>query len=355
MKYFNIIFLIISLLILHSNRLPPHQYSYIGLLSFLIPLIIACNFIILIFWLRKLSYHAILPFVALLFGIRFMLATVAFNFKDREAMPEDITLLSYNVRGFNANTEGHDNRIEASKAMIDWVVENDADIKCFQEFYSHQSLDRLKTIEKIAREGVYDYHISYAGDEHKNARLIKGIAIFSKYPIIEHGEIDLKSFFPINKGTYADIDINGDTIRVISVHLSSMSIKERNLLKKEFDEVKQNYKDVASRLHTGIRTRSRQIVEVERIIQESPYKVILCGDLNELPYGYTYYRFRKTLKNAFEEAGKGFGFTYNGMLFFLRIDHIFYDPAIEATQYTTFRKVKYSDHFPIQGTFSLKK
>ena len=90
-------------------------------------------------------------------------------------------------------------------------------------------------------------------------------------------------------------------------------------------------------------------------IELSPYKVLLCGDLNDLPYGNTYMRLSKLLVNAFEMKGRGFGFTYNGKIPFLRIDNQFVDKSIAVNQFAVFRNVKYSDHFPIWANYTLNK
>jgi endonuclease/exonuclease/phosphatase family metal-dependent hydrolase len=84
----------------------------------------------------------------------------------------------------------------------------------------------------------------------------------------------------------------------------------------------------------------------------SPYEVVLMGDLNELPYSNAYFRLSEALQNAFELAGRGFGFTFMRILFFLRIDHIFSTPALKPIQFKTHAEVDYSDHYPISATFT---
>jgi endonuclease/exonuclease/phosphatase family metal-dependent hydrolase len=64
---------------------------------------------------------------------------------------------------------------------------------------------------------------------------------------------------------------------------------------------------------------------------------------------------KSLLNNAFEEAGNGFGFTYNGKLFFLRIDNQFVDEGLTVTDFRTHRNIPFSDHFPISATYSLDK
>jgi endonuclease/exonuclease/phosphatase family metal-dependent hydrolase len=61
------------------------------------------------------------------------------------------------------------------------------------------------------------------------------------------------------------------------------------------------------------------------------------------------------MNNGFEKAGKGFGFTYNKVLFFLRIDNVFFDDVLEILDFKTHSEVDYSDHYPVSAVFSLDK
>jgi endonuclease/exonuclease/phosphatase (EEP) superfamily protein YafD len=178
-----------------------------------------------------------------------------------------------------------------------------------------------------------------------------GVAIFSRFPIINQGDIVFGEN-TLNKGVYVDVAVNRDTIRVFNVHLHSMSIKADSLFATSgYQEIKENYLDTFRRLRTGFAARGQQIAILEEYIRSSPYKVVVCGDFNDIPYSYTYQKLRSNLKNAFEEAGRGFGFTYNGKLFFLRIDNQFFDPRLSALAFSTLRDIPYSDHFPIFATY----
>jgi endonuclease/exonuclease/phosphatase family metal-dependent hydrolase len=56
--------------------------------------------------------------------------------------------------------------------------------------------------------------------------------------------------------------------------------------------------------------------------------------------------------NSFEKAGDGFGLTYNGNLF-LRIDNQFASKDIKVRAFKVHKEIKYSDHFPIEGIYSI--
>jgi endonuclease/exonuclease/phosphatase family metal-dependent hydrolase len=81
----------------------------------------------------------------------------------------------------------------------------------------------------------------------------------------------------------------------------------------------------------------------------------LCGDLNDVPYSYTYFHLKKYLDNAFEKAGNGFEISLNSPIFYVRIDNQFFSPSIEIFNYQTYQNIEYSDHFPIKVLYGLER
>ena len=123
----------------------------------------------------------------------------------------------------------------------------------------------------------------------------------------------------------------------------------------DYQETKSSYAGVLRRLRKGFVAHSRQITTLDRYVRNSPHPVIVCGDFNSMPYSYTYQKMRKRLHNAFEDAGSGFGFTYNSRaFFFLRIDNQFYDSRLRVANFRVHRDVGFSDHFPISATYSVR-
>ncbi|MCS6795843.1 MAG: endonuclease/exonuclease/phosphatase family protein, partial [Raineya sp.] len=238
-----------------------------------------------------------------------------------------------------------------AKKLIQQVVEDSSDIKCLQEFFCEDSSKVFNTIAKIKEKGKYFYAISPNKKERHN---YFGIAIFSKYPIVRSGEIK----FPksLNRGQFADIVIHKDTIRVYNIHLQSISLDEEKMFDvASYEELKVSYNNVFSRLLRGFRMRAKQTDLVLSHLAHSPYPVIVCGDFNDTPYSYTYKRFREKLFNAFEAKGSGLDFSYNGKLFFLRIDNQFFSEKIKIHYFETDRSFNYSDHFPLRAIYSIKK
>jgi endonuclease/exonuclease/phosphatase (EEP) superfamily protein YafD len=154
-------------------------------------------------------------------------------------------------------------------------------------------------------------------------------------------------------GIYADILYKSDTVRIYNVHLASM-----NLELYQYRQVSRNYlskiRRLIGRLKYGAETRSYQLNRIIEHTNQCPYPFIISGDFNETPYNYVYFKMRALFSNTFEEVGNGFGFTFNSMLFFLRIDHQFHSKAFEATEFRVDRSMKLSDHFPLRGFYRLR-
>jgi endonuclease/exonuclease/phosphatase family metal-dependent hydrolase len=123
----------------------------------------------------------------------------------------------------------------------------------------------------------------------------------------------------------------------------------------DFDGIKENYRQTLRKLKRGQVARASQLEILMEHMENSPYANILVGDFNDVPYSYTYFTLRNIMNNAFEKAGKGFGFTYNKVLFFLRIDNVFFDNSLEILDFKTHSEVDYSDHYPVSAVFSLDK
>ncbi len=258
-------------------------------------------------------------------------------------------VLSYNVRVFNVYSHLNTDFV-SSRETIDWVVSQDADIKCLQEFYVKQDSEIFSTIKALSKEHPY-YHFEPTVTNSQGAQF--GMAIFSKYPIVHRGSLQVKKSRH-NSILYADIVKGEDTVRIYNVHLQSMSIDEKELTNSNSETFSKNLKQLLSQLKHGFIRRAAQIDNLCEHLERSPYPVILTGDLNDMPYSYSYQKLKKHLYSSFENGGRGFGFTFNGNLFFLRIDNQFYSEGITLSGFKTHNKVKHTDHFPISAEYSLE-
>lgn len=341
-RFIVVVFFLVSLALFYSVYISPEFFPYVGLLTLTNPLLLCINafiFISLVFAKRKL---AIFPLIALIAGWKYVGTTIQFNLPQES--DESISVLSYNVHMFNYQHPSTNPALN-SENLVKWIQENPSDIKCFQEFYQDFTTPSKNHLKQLATEAGYEY--SYQLNEGNRNRRSYGMAILSKYPIINDGKVfDTRR----NNGVmFADIKIDKDTIRVYNAHLESMNIDKDNL--NNIEGIKENYRSTLKKLKNGQVVRASQLEILKEHMDNSPYPTIIVGDFNDVPYSYTYFFLRKNLENAFEKAGRGFGFTYNRVLFFLRIDNIFFDPVFDILNFKTHREVDYSDHYPISASF----
>ena len=340
-------------------QVPPYKFWPAGFMAFSLPGALVLNLFFLLYWMLKRSWFVLLPLLTLLLGWNYYSWFVAINSKDDEPVQgaETIHVLSYNTHMFNAYTDKGGKETEASVEMADWVSTHPADVYCLQEFYSNRGSSIYNTVNKIGtRYGKHRY-FSVSNVDRNKADI--GMAIFSRYPIINEGTIIFKEK-STNRVVWVDLDVKGDTVRVYAVHLQSMSIKSQDIENTysaigNEESLKREGRNLARRLRMGFIARGYQVEELLAHVQESPYPVIVAGDFNDIPFSYTYSELAKNLDNAFVEAGNGIGATYNGPLPFLRIDNQFYSEGLRAIDFQVHHEMGLSDHFPVSAKYIVEK
>ncbi|WP_215224720.1 endonuclease/exonuclease/phosphatase family protein [Echinicola shivajiensis] len=343
MRYLVFLFFSVSIILFFGVNISPEVLPYAGLVPVLIPLVLLLNIILLVILVLSKKKTFILPLIAILLGWKFF--GVTFQMNEKNESGEGITVMSYNAHMFTYE-KYKANDPKATSNIYNWIREQDVDIMGFQEFFQDHTTPARNALKMISNEGKY--HYSTQSVDGRTGKRFFGLAIFSKYPIINEGKIfDNKRN---NGAMFVDLKIDKDTIRVYNVHLESMSIPADQL--DNIDGIKENYKETWRRLNKGMVSRASQVNVLKEHISLSPYPVILMGDFNDVPYSYTYFTLRSILENSFESVGRGFGFTFNRVLFFLRIDNIFYSKSLTPIQFNTLQEVDYSDHYPIKATFS---
>lgn len=352
-RFVNSIVLVVSVISYISVLISPQFFWLFGFVSMLIPFCLIANvFFVLLWWWRKRWYLLYSLFV-LIIGFPFWQASLSLGglFKeDLDTTKNYLSVLSYNVREFDVYQRTNDD-YTVTKNTINWIKNDTSEIICIQDFYNAESHSVLNTREQIQNsESTYYFHERYTSANHNNGKF--GIAIFSKYPFLNKGEVHFK-VKTSNGAIFADIVKGNDTIRIYNVHLESMSINQNEL--QPIDKPEETFWYASKRLKRGFAMRAQQVDAIVNHIQTSPYPVILCGDLNDLPYSYTYFKLHQKLENAFESNGLGTGFTFNGKLFFLRIDNQFYEEdQIECLYFNTHREVPFSDHYPLSAVYEIK-
>lgn len=322
-KIFYILNSLLATILLLSYLLPfvsPKNIPSFAILSLLVPILTIINVLFAIYWLLKLKKHFFLS--ALVLTIGWFVSKPLYKIAGKNSsLNDDVKIMSYNVRMFNHWKWIEDDSI--SRKINDFVLKESPDILLFQEYY---------TLEKQQ----FSYPYKYIKTKNEKAKI--GLAIYSKFPIINQGSLNLEK--TSNNIIFADIIRKKDTIRVYNLHLQSL---ELNTDKENFGE--EDKEKLIARLKDGFKKQAYQ-TEVF-LAHETNWKgkKIVAGDFNNTSYSWVYNQISENKKDAFIEAGKGFGKTFN-YWFPMRIDFILTDTNATINSFKTMDK-KFSDHYPI--------
>jgi len=352
---------ITALLYLLSSLAPyikPTDSWFISLLGLFFPVFLTLLIGFLIFWLFAKPKMVLLPLIVLLFGYTSIIVFWGFNSPTRfkqEKKPADIRIASWNVARFLEWKRNDSEKSKTRLKILDQIKKQNADILCLQEFFYSPDAEFYNNIREIQAMGYPEFYFSNDPDGDKQ---FIGCIIFSKYPMIDTGLV--RYFRPSMPEAliHADIKIGKDTIRVFTSHLQSVQFRKKeydaiNELKSAEDSFFINSKTVLSKLRKAMKYRSTQADVVRQIVDDSPYPVIFCGDLNDTPNSYTYFTIRGNMQDAFLEKGFGIGRTFRSISPTLRIDYIFYDGHFKIQQFDRIVK-NLSDHFMILADLKLQ-
>ncbi|HEX6892967.1 MAG TPA: endonuclease/exonuclease/phosphatase family protein [Chryseolinea sp.] len=356
-KYFHIAVAIFLSIIYLSGLVPPTRVFNLWITSFVIPVALLINHVLLIIFLVLRKRSAVFYLGSLLIGIPYLTSTIGVKhlLPKRDMDGQTLSVMNYNMGVYSTHPYRYTNRDSARLALKNWILNSESDIKCIQEFANIPWSKEFNLIDRLEAGGLH-YYFSTDDKDSKRDHFKNGTLIISKYPIIESGDV-LSSRNGFNRIAYADIKVKEDTIRVVNVHLQSMGLGENNPRHtRDLNTLKNQVYTILRKLRTGVFERSRQVRQLSDFIERSPYPVICAGDFNDLPYSYNYRHLRNRMKNSFEESGKGFGFTYSGgTLKLLRIDNQFYSSGLHSVGFETLDNIKLSDHFPLRGEYVIQK
>ena len=316
-----------------------------AVLSLCIPLALLLNLLALAFWGYRRHRLFWLPLLALVAGWPFVKATFAWG--DRPQATADFTVLTYNVEVFKLYQRQR-GKTSPPENIVNWLVTDNADIKCLQEFYNEASSDVFNTTRRLKTASHPHVWVVPAITNRIGGQF--GLAIFSRYPLVKKGKIDFDGGGS-NGAIYADVATGKGTVRVVNVHLESLRMDEQDL---QIDRNNYKYKSkgLLKIFRRAAPAHARQLGQLLKLMQDSPHPVIICGDFNETPYGYLYFQLKRHMYSAFEEAARGFGFTFNdSKLFFLRIDHQFFAEGLQVLWQETAYSAGFSDHFPVKAGY----
>ena len=339
-KYFSFLFLIATFAIagftifgLFGGNVPPAGNSARALLVYVLPIFIAANIVMLIYWLiRRRWKWTIIPILTLLCCIPYLGTIFQFNLGDNSSDARNgVKIATYNVAMFGRETTGF-----IAQDILAEMRRQKVEVLCLQEYNERSGA-------QVNSENYKDYfpYMAKGRDD---------MVIFSRHPITKSKTIDFE--YTNNSAMWADLDINGRIVRIFNVHLETTGLNRT--LRKAAKLQMQGFQVENNRLLSaiygnytmGMVVRSGQAEMLAQEIRKTKGAHIVCGDFNDVPYSYVYNTMLGNLVDGFKECGHGWMYTFRGGKKMVRIDYIFHDESLKGLDYYKY-DLTYSDHFPV--------
>lgn len=225
-----------------------------------------------------------------------------------------------------------------------WLRANPADVVILSEIFAplQGSIPRLRDLYPFA-----------AAHQRHNA-----VAILSRYPIIEaYGWVVEQRGQGYPSFPRVTVQVGDQPVRVIGTSLAApLRLQGRVGL----PDVRVPGVNALWDMVLGYDDRQRR-AEVSTILQwidESPYPVIVAGDMNLVEGSADYRRLSARLTDSYREAAAGFGFTFPAWQAFglpavlpplMRLDYVWHTPDL-VTLDARYGEYVGSDHLPVLAT-----
>ncbi len=337
----NLFLIILTLFTYLSPYVDPKIFWPIALPGLIYPWLLLGNFVFIFFWLLIGHRYWLFSFFCLIVGGTHFLSIVGVSGLARDT----VELKQHPIKVTSLNC--HIFVRPKSKELVDhaawkkFITASKPSILCLQElpagFFTTEKYHRI-------RETLSDFPYQY----HHQSKS-KPLTILSKYPILNGGG----ALFENNSNGYlfSDVEVDKKMIRIFNLHLQSNSVTSiaRKVTEGKIQEKETwlNLKGMVARYKNNAKLRAKQAKEIADLIAKSPYPVIVCGDLNDVPQSYTYRLVKGSLKDAFKVAGVGLGITYSGDIPALRIDYVFTDPSLKVLSTGVTKEKNISDHHAV--------
>ena len=340
-KYFSFMMLIITFLMmvftfvgLFGGEVNPSGNMARALLVFALPLLIAGNAILLLYWLILRRWHwALMPFITLLCWIPYIGTLYKFGGIDEASEKQaGLKIATYNVAGFGREASGF-----IAQDILAEMKKQKVDILCFQEYSDHSG-------DKKNSESYKEY-FPYMAEGKSD------MVIYSRYPIVNSKNIPFE--MTNNSAMWAEVKINEQVIRVYNAHLETTGIngtlhRAAKVQDNTGLEVENNHllRALYGNYAIGMMARAGQANVLAMDMRESEAPIIVCGDFNDVPYSYVYNTMKGDLIDGFKECGSDWMYTFRGGKKKVRIDYIFHDKMFKGLTYYK-KDLTYSDHYPV--------
>ncbi len=330
-----------------SSYLPSDKYIFFSLLPLLIPV---CFFFLLgsmvvLILLRQWKLAA-LPLVLLIVNIGNWTSLFSLSRKSLNR-DQSFEIVSYNLSFFRIPQVFSKLYFDSTSAkcgneIIRYLTKREPAVICLQEFFTDSESTHHNYFDQFLKAG---YKANVTAIINPKNKTLRGLVTFTKLPVVSQGTIFI-SDSRYNGASYTDVLFDGDTVRVINVHLESMELYFGN---KAYQE---RAKYFWRHFKKAMITRTEQVATLKEYILKSPHDVLLAGDFNETPFSYNHRVIRQGLVNTFEESGFGWGSTFIKGLLPVRIDHQYFSEGLTSGNFKVDKSIRLSDHYPISARYA---
>jgi endonuclease/exonuclease/phosphatase family metal-dependent hydrolase len=339
---------VVVLLILcgHAYMVKPERSILPSFLGYAFPVLALINLFFVFYWGVRIKWWILIPLFGFFLTVDSARSWLPIHFKQEKVEGKTLKVLSYNVEFL---THAGETTADGLNPIVAYIRELNPDIVCMQEV----GIDFIKNgrFEEKTRAALKAYRY-FASGEHEDRY---SVVCMSKYPILRFHRIEYESLS--NSSWVYDIKRGKDTLRVINNHLESNKLNREE--KDQYTEILQKRESakitkvaglLGNKVGKSTRIRGNQAEAVSQVIHESPYKVLVCGDFNDVPGSYTYRKIRSDILDSWVERGNGWGHTFHENLFLFRIDYILHSPDLKCVE-AHVDHVHFSDHYPVWANF----
>ncbi len=319
----------------------PAQIWIVSIFGILFVPLMTLNIILLLWAVKRRSRSFLIPLFILLPSIFFIGRYVQFNSDETVEEPvtgDTVKIVSWNVGRFLMNDKGTGNRQQCIDSVFHFIGRQDADIICLQEFH----IKDASKVKSYLRNKLKEYGAEYYLFKERGGHC--GNLTLSRLPVSGKGKIKFDE--SANLAIYTDYKVGDRSFRVYNCHFESYNVSFTGLIRAVAKRDSVVMAQTGTKVKRSITRRPKQVDKVFKDIENCPVESFVCGDFNDNPMSYTYYRMTRDRKDAFVEAGNGFGATYSLLWPMLRIDYVLYPESYRAVSHEIPR-IPYSDHYPV--------
>ena len=241
-----------------------------------------------------------------------------------------LTVMTWNVLGFNEATDG----------VVAAVRRSGADVVALQELNP--------AVARALHQELADQYPYQALDPQPG---VTGMGVLSRYPLRS-----LAVAFPdgwVGRPQVLALDLAGQPVTLVNFHAVPPLARGR----------------LADSLRYSVAERERQAVFLVGLAADHPGPLLVLGDLNATEQSTAYAGLRQTYRDAWREAGRGFGHTFPGAaspgsstasiagiqapMWLVRIDYVFHSAHWRTAAAWIGPWDGVADHRPVMAQVSL--